>query len=66
MEEKFKQSICVSPEDFKCENCGKEDCGILFAATKNRDRSGEDFFVCEDCFRKLEGIGFEDYRLGVM
>ena len=55
----------MKEEEFVCQECGKEDCDILFAATKNRNRSDEDYFVCEECFRKLEGIGFEDYRLGV-
>lgn len=50
-------------DKFVCQHCGKEDCGFLFAVTKNRSTVGEDLFVCEDCFRSLEGIGFEDYRL---
>jgi len=50
-------------DDFKCARCGKDDCGFLFAASKNRYPIGKDYFVCEDCFKQMEGIGFEDHRL---
>ena len=45
-----------------CEHCKKEVHELL-TATKNRGRTGEDYWVCTDCFIELEGVSFEDYRL---
>lgn len=45
-----------------CEHC-KGEFDELLTVTKNRRRTGEDYWVCTDCFIELEGIGFEDYRL---
>ena len=50
----------MKEDSMKCMECGK-DCEILLTATKNRDRNGNDFWVCDECFIKIEGLEFDDY-----
>ena len=50
-------------EDCTCDNCGGE-FDILLSTTNHQDKHNKYMWVCDKCFIKLNGINFEDYRLG--
>lgn len=47
----------------KCEECGA-DVDELVCTTKERSRSGEDYWNCNDCFEKRHGMTFYEYGTG--
>ena len=48
--------------NMNCEHCGKDD-DILFGVHTRKDRDGNYYWVCSDCFKELEGVSYEDFRL---
>jgi ribosomal protein L37AE/L43A len=45
---------------FHCENCGAEEEVLLSLCTRKKF-DGSTIWVCESCFKDIEGVSFQDY-----
>jgi ribosomal protein L37AE/L43A len=52
----------MSEDEMVCQSCGK-DFDILMTTNKRKNMDGSSFWVCQDCFKEIEGVGYEDFRL---
>jgi hypothetical protein len=49
-------------DKFRCDCCGKET-EILLSHRKLMKDLYENQWICEECFKEVHKIGFEDFRL---